>query len=152
MNFTKIYNFDTKNKQEAIAALLVYSIYRSRDKNRFKVSPEMWGQIERFTKSSAKRAKNLQQFLEQFKDKMKCTSINPKWTEIGVNNRLLKQGDTLMSFNGSNSREFLTEIINEADHKVVLSSLLKETSWIIALVRDRLEIEKNIESTFNVEE
>ena len=48
-----IYNFDTHQDSAAIAALCVYAIYRSRDKRKFKVSPEMWGQIDRFSKSSA---------------------------------------------------------------------------------------------------
>lgn len=147
-----IYNFDTENRQEAIAALLVYAIYRSRDKKRFKVTPEMWGQIERFCKSSAKRARNIQQFLEQFKSKMMCASISPKWTEIGATGKLFKHGDNFIDFGGDDKREFLTSIISEADHKTVLNCLLKETTWVIALVRDRLEQEKSIESTFNVEE
>ena len=53
-----IYGFDTQDKEAATAALIVYAIYRSRDIKRFKVSTQMWGQIERFVKSSAKRAKN----------------------------------------------------------------------------------------------
>lgn len=47
-----IYNFDTNAQHEAVSALLVYAVYRSRDRKRFKVTPEMWGQIERFCKAS----------------------------------------------------------------------------------------------------
>ena len=50
-----IYNFDTGEKKYAVAALLLYATYRSRDKSKFKVSPEMWGQIQRFTQAAAKR-------------------------------------------------------------------------------------------------
>ena len=80
-----------------------------------------------------------------------CASISPKWTEIGATGRLFQHGDNLIDF-GGDKREFLTSIIREVDHKTVLNCLLKETTWIIALVRDRLEQEKSIESTFNVEE
>lgn len=50
-----IFNFDTTDNNYALASLLVYAIYRSRDKKRFKVTPEMWGQIQRFIKASVKR-------------------------------------------------------------------------------------------------
>ena len=153
MKYIKTYNFETGNKQEAIAALLVYAVYRSRDKKRFKVTPEMWGQIERFCKSSAKRSKTIPQFLEQFKAKMSCSSISPKWTEVGVVGRLLKQGDSFIGVNSEESREFLTSIITlEAVHKEVLSCLLKETTWVIALVRDRLELEKNLIKETEIED
>lgn len=148
-----IYNFDTENRSEAIAALLVYAIYRSRDRKRFKVTSEMWGQIERFCKSSAKRAKTIPQFIEQFKPKMSCASISPKWTEVATKGRLFQHGENLIDFgHNEEKREFLTSVISESDSKSVMKCLLKETSWVIALVRDRLEQEKSIESTFNIEE
>lgn len=146
-----IYNFDTDDRSEAVAALLVYAIYRSRDKKCFKVTTEMWGQIERFCKSSAKRARNIQQFVESFKARMSCPSINPKWTEVGMTGRLMQHGDNFIQFSQDDKREFLTSVIADANHKQVIDILLKETSWVIALVRDRLEQERSIESTFNIE-
>lgn len=77
-----IYNFDTEEKESAVAALVVYAIYRSRDKKRFKVSPEMWAQIDRFIKASAKRATNIQTFINSLMPRLSCPSINPKWIEI----------------------------------------------------------------------
>ena len=38
-----IYNFDTDDNNYAVAALLVYAIWRSRDKSKFKVTTEVWG-------------------------------------------------------------------------------------------------------------
>lgn len=147
-----IYNFDTEKNEDAIAALVVCAIYRSRDKKMFKVSPEMWGQIERFCKASAKRALNTQQFIESFKKKMCCHSISPKWTEVGVKGRLVKYGSDYIELEQDEKREFLTSILKDVNHKAILDILLKETSWVIALVRDRIEQEKSLEKLFEEDE
>lgn len=47
-----IYNFDTDDNNYAVAALLVYATFRSRDKSKFKITLGMWGQIQRFVKAS----------------------------------------------------------------------------------------------------
>lgn len=148
-----IYQFDVPNDQEgkvaATAALLVYAIYRSRDKRQFKVSPEMWGQIERFTKASAKRARSPWDFIESLKPRLCCPSINPKWVEVGATGRVVSLGDgSFAEFPESGQREFLTGVLNEADGRAVVNALYKHTAWVIALVRDRLEREKPIESKF----
>lgn len=147
-----IFNFDTDDESSAVAALVVYSIYRSRDKKRFKVSMDMWSQIDRFIKSSAKRAESVQSFINYLMPKMSCGSINPKWMDVGINGKLTQYGSSFMSFPNSDQREFLTSVINNSDHRDVIKKLYKETTWIVLLVRDRLEREKPIESTFNIEE
>lgn len=149
-----IYNFDTDDKDTAVAALIVYSIYRSRDKTRFKVSLDMWGQIDRFVKSSAKRASNLQRFIDNLMPRMSCAQINPKWLDVGVTGatRILKAGDEYIGFSSDGMRSFMTDIIKKADHKKTLDILYKETTWVIMLVRDRLETEKPLESKFEDKE
>ena len=52
-------------------------------------------------------------------------------------------------FPDSGQREFLTSVLNDADSRAVVDALYKQTSWVIALVRDRLEREKPIESKFS---
>lgn len=146
------YNFDTDSEDYAVCALLVYAIYRSRDKTRFKVTPEMWGQIQRFVQSSAKRAKNIPQFINNLQSKMACAAINPKWIEVGLKGRLFNSGGTLIDIPNAQKREFLTDVINNADHKAVLQALKTETQWVILLVRDRLETEKPLEASFDIDE
>ncbi|MEK3645844.1 hypothetical protein [Aeribacillus sp. FSL M8-0235] len=107
----------------------------------------MWGQIERFTKVSAKRATTIGAFLETFKRKMACESINPKWCDSGsqvmsaIEDEL---GNIIIS--GERGRQFLTEIIESGKDQEILHQLYKETARVIMLVRDRLEREKPIES------
>jgi len=152
-----IFNFDTDEHETAVAALVVYAIYRSRDKRRFKVSPEMWGQIERFTKASAKRAINLPRFMDSMMPRMQCPSINPKWMEVGIKGGLLARensagGTEFMEFKADDSREFMTQVLNGVDHMSVINKLYKETQWVVLLVRERLEREKPIESSLIIEE
>jgi hypothetical protein len=147
-----IYNFDTTNKVQATAALLVYAIYRSRDKKRFKITPEMWGQIKRFIEAASKRSKNIPVFIDQFSKKMSCDSINPKWVEVAVKGRLFQSGSCFIDIPQPDKRQFLTEVLNDVDHKQVVKCLNTETQYVVMLVRDRLETEKPLESTFEVEE
>lgn len=149
------YGFQTKDEVAAIAALLVYGIYRSRDKRRFKVTPDMWGTIERAVKSSAKRAIDLIDFIEKFKPKMHCSTIHPKYMQINekiINMYQSPTGEIIQKEDLGKRREFWTELLEEADDELVLEYLYKKTSLIIALVRDRLEREKPLEAIIEKED
>lgn len=150
-----IYGFDTDNKSAATAALLVYAIWRSRDWKRFKITPDVWGQIERFTKDAAKRATRLTQFIEALKPRLACASIRPQWMAIGWKGEI----PTLIAHDEKGRiqhmikwepedehREFLTQVFETADHRASLKCAYEETAWIVLLVRDRLEREKPLEN------
>lgn len=146
-----IYHFNTQDENAATAALLIYAIYRSRNKQQYKVTPDLWNQIARFVKSSAKRARTLPDFVESLMPKLACGTINPKWIEVGVEGRVVAMGDgAYAEFPHHKQREFMIDVINTADHRGTIDVLYKNTEWAIGLVRDRLEREKPIESKFNV--
>lgn len=142
-----IYQFDTDDQAAATAALLVYAIYRSRDARRFKVTPDMWAQIERFTKASAKRAASIPAFIESLKPRLQCGTIHPRWMETGIKGLLpiTDAAGHTSYIQAAESREFLTGVLAAADPREVLRRLYAETAWVILLVRDRLEREKPIE-------
>lgn len=148
------YNFDTSNENAGIAALLVYGIYRSRDTKRFKVTPDIWGIIERGVKSSAKRAMDLTDFIEKLKPKLHCSTIQPRHMQL--NDQLLamyKTGDgSIVHKWDKGKRQFWTEILEAADNEAVMDVLYKKTSLVVALVRERLEREKPIEAIILKEE
>ena len=149
------YNFDTENRESAVAALLVYAIYRSRDSKRFKVSPDMWGMIERATKSVAKRASDLGEFIERLKPKLMCATIHPRWAKTlpdgMVSMRAMPDG-SFVQVQDRGQRQFLTDVLQEVDHRAVLDTLYRKASLVVLLVRDRLEREKPIESRFDTED
>ncbi|MDQ7789579.1 MAG: hypothetical protein RDU41_05930 [Clostridia bacterium] len=148
------YGFEgTRDEHACTGALVVYGLYRSRDVKRFKVTPDMWGIISRAVSGCAFRSIDLWQFVEKMKPKLHVSELNPKWTRVGINptvsmvvNRetgeVLERGKA----HSEQRRQFLTEILETADHEAVLAVLAKKTSLVIALVRDRLEREKPYEA------
>lgn len=143
------YNFDTTDESSAVGAVFVYGIYRSRDTKRFKVTPSMWGQIEQGVKSAAKRAIDLNDFIEKLKPKLSCSSVQPRWMP-GRDNLVTMAVDSktgeVVSVDDQGRRVFWTSLLEEVDHRLVLERLYKRTSLIIALVRDRLERERPLEA------
>jgi hypothetical protein len=143
-----IYNFDTSDEPAAVAAFLVYATYRSRDVKRFKITPGMWDTIERAVKSVAKRAPDLGVFLERLKPKLACASIKPKWAKTvpdGMITMIRGPHGELIERSGPDRRQFMTDVIEAADHKAVLAVLYQKAAYVVLLVRDRLEREKPIE-------
>jgi hypothetical protein len=144
-----IYQFDTSDPSAATGALLVYAIYRSRDRRRYKVTPDIWGQIERFTKAAAKRAVSLPAFIESLKPRLCCDTIHPRWMEAGIKGltAITDAAGHTAYIEKADSREFMTGVLAAADTAATINCLYKETAWIILLVRERLEREKPIENT-----
>lgn len=151
-----MYNFDTSNENAATAALLVYAIYRSRNVKRFKVTPDMWGMIERAVKSASKRAGDLGDFIEKLKPKLHCETIHPRWQKTDpfseedkrlINMVAMSDGSFVeIGEKGKGKRQFLVGVLEEVDHRAVLDFLYRKTALVILLVRDRLEREKPIEA------
>lgn len=142
------YGFDTEDVSAATGALLVYAIWRSRDKKRFKIDPDCWAKCERFVKASAKRAESIPRFIEALKPRLCCDTIHPRWMEAGIKGLLpLANRDGSVSYlRDADAREFLTGVLNACDEKLVLERLYKETAWAVLLCRDRLEREKPMET------
>ncbi len=145
------YNFDTDDHTAATAALLVYAIYRSRDAKRFKVTPDMWGMIERAAKSASKRARDLGDFIEKLKPKLHCPTIHPRWAKTlpdGLISMKMMPDGTVAQVQDKGRRQFLTDVLQEVDPREVLDYLYRKTALVVLFVRDRLEREKPIEARF----
>lgn len=146
-----IYGFDTADGGAALGALLVYGAYRSRDQKRFKITPDMWGVIERAVKASATRAVELYDFVEKLKPKLSCSTLHPRWMATDGGDVVSMYidpatGELMQRSDQSNRRQFWVQELETADHDAVLHILRYRTAWVIALVRDRLEREKPYEA------
>ena len=151
-----IYGFDTSDEAAATGALLVYAIYRSRDRHRYKITPDMWAQIERFAKDAAKRARSLPAFIETLKPRLSCGAIHPRWMAIGETPTdvpmiaITKPNGSVAAFvqppAAVERREFLTALIERSDARAVVRVIYDHTAWVVLLVRDRLEREKPLEA------
>ena len=142
------YGFKTSDRAEATGALLVYAIYRSREPGRLKVTPDLWGRVERAVKSAAKRADDLGDFIERLKPKLGCSTIRPQHARTVPEDVLTLVPDGHGGFiergDKGEPRQFLTELLEDVDHEQVLDVLYRKAAVEILLVRDRLEREKNI--------
>lgn len=152
-----IYEFDTQDHNAALAALLVYGVWRSRDVKRFKITPDCWGVVERAVKASAKRARDLFDFIEKLKPHLSCSTLHPRWmrTDGQVMTMAIadkETGEILVPGGQGERRQFWVEVLEGADHRVALNILYTQTARVIALVRDRLEREKPIETQLKLEE
>lgn len=150
-----LYGFDTDDRAAATAALVIYAVYRSRDMRRFKVTPDLWGQVERFAKAAAKRAGSLGEFIEKLKPRLSCATLSPKWLAVGAKGEIstiavhdIETGALRYAIQPAapvDQREFLTGILGGIDHQQVLALIYRETAYCVLLVRDRLERERPIE-------
>lgn len=145
-----IHGFDTDDPHAATGALLVYAIYRSRDVRRFKITPDVWGMIERAVKASAKRAETLPRFVEALKPRLACATIAPRWMAVGLAGEasLVQLAGGVLFQPGTDDappREFLARVFAEADHRATIAALYRETAYVVLLVRDRLERERPAE-------
>lgn len=146
-----IYGFDTSNEHAAMGALLIYGVYRSRDMKRFKITPDMWGIIERGVKGSATRAVELYDFIEKLKPKLSCSTLHPRWMKTDESSLLTmyvdsSTGELMQRGAQEERRQFWVQELERADHEAVLHILRYQTARVIALVRDRLEREKPYEA------
>lgn len=143
-----VHGFDTADEPAGTAALLLYAAWRSRDPRRLKITPDIWSQVERFTKSAAKRATTLADFLERLMPRLGCDSLAPRWlsTDLGPLESAAVDPQTgeIVMLTGDR-REFLTRVFSETDPHPVLDCLYRQTVLIVLLVRDRLEREKPYE-------
>lgn len=142
------YGFDTSDEHAGIGALLVYGVYRSRDSKKFKITPDMWGLIERSVKSSAKRALDLNGFIEKLKPKLSCSTIRPQFMQTDWETVAMKvdhQTGEMIQIKDEGKRQFWVQLLETCDHAKVLQSLYKNTALMIALVRDRIERERPLE-------
>lgn len=149
-----IYGFDTDDGDAATAALCLYVMWRSRDMRRFKITPTVWEQIERFAKAAAKRADSLPRWIETMKPRLSVGTLSPKWMAVGLDGVIplaaLPDGALVQLTEPEQHREFLTSVIARANQRAALDMLYRETAWVVLLVRDRLERERPVEARFAV--
>jgi hypothetical protein len=147
------FGFDTEDSTAAAGALLVYATYKSRDVKRGPSGYDMWEQIERFARRSAKRANNVSEFLTKFKSLMACGTLNPRYCKTGIatSNAIVQEdGAVIVKGEQSQSRDFLVSITesSEEEQQNIVDCIYEQTQRIILLVRDRLEREKPFETDF----
>jgi hypothetical protein len=139
------YGFQTENEERAIAALLVYGVYKSRDVSKFKTSRSWWGTVQDAVRSSATMANgDLFEFVQRLQAKLKCPAIKPYYMATASNivtSAVLPTGE-LVELKEQGRNLLWSELVEEADHEAVLEHLERKTGSVISLVQHRIEREK----------
>lgn len=106
---------------------VVYAVWRSRDTARYRVTLDVWSQVERFTKAAAKRARTLPAFVEALKPRFYAGTLSPRAMEAGVKGPVpllaLGSGAVLEVAAPEEQREFMVGVIERADQRAVLRKL-----------------------------
>lgn len=130
-------NFETDNVTRARAALLLYAIYRSRDKNSSLNGLETWNRLESYCKGACRKSSTTSEFVTKFKEMSKTGAIKPKYLTGGTNGMQMLPDGTIVE--SSEAKEFHTEILEDDSIRDVIE---KEYPLIVMLVRERIQREK----------
>ncbi len=153
-----IHGFDTDDEPAATAALVLYVVYRSRDKARLKVTPDLWARVERALKDASKRAKTLPDLIEALKSprRLCAPTLHPRHMQVGLAGDIplavFHNPDGTFSHairfaddRDTGRREFMVRVVERADARAVLARAHRNTAWVVALVRHRIEGERAVE-------
>lgn len=130
----EIFGFATDDESEAIASVLVFVVWKSRDRGKYKPGIGMWGQIRGFVRAAAKSSSNIPRFTEDLMQRLGCSSLSARWVAIG----LLDEAATNTA-DDTYVRAYLQDIRARANEKRVLDIAANETVTVIELVKQRLD-------------
>jgi hypothetical protein len=137
------FGFDVDDEDTAVACVLVYAVWRSRNPARLKITPDVWSKIERWVRASAMRSNTLPRFVDLFKRSVGCDTLAPRWMAAAMAGEFPSRANPEQS---PPRREFLTSVMGYGRQREVLRILERETAYVIALVRERLERERPLEA------
>ncbi|MCD7726052.1 MAG: hypothetical protein LUI12_10995 [Clostridiales bacterium] len=127
--------FDTDSMTHAKAALLVYALYRSRDKQSPLNGLETWSRMETFIRGSCLKSDTTAEFCDAFCRKAKIESIKPRYFKT---DEPIPLGDgTFVTADGIDN--YRPKLLADDDIRRLLE---RESMYIILLVRDRIQREK----------
>lgn len=133
------YNFNTESLSKAKAALLLYAMYKSRDKNSPLNGLETWTRAESFCKGACLKSSTTAEFVTKFKEMAKVGAIKPCYLaddQDGENIVILTDGSAL---SGDGIKNFQISILEDNEIRKVIE---KEYPLIVMLVRERIQREK----------
>mgnify|MGYP004534993973 CR=1 FL=1 len=131
-----LYKFDTESVEHAKCALLMYALYKSRDKNSPLNGIETWDRFNSFVRGACLKSTNMREFVQNFCRKAKIESIKPYILATDDLVVLPDTGEVIQS------KEWRNYNINIFEDDSLLNIINNETLYIITLVRERIQREK----------
>lgn len=134
--------FDTQNLSRAKAALILYAVYRSREKNSPLNGLETWDRYSSFIHGACLKASNMPEFVEELCHKAKTESIKPHY--LGTGDPVLISDDGTL-IRSASAKDYKLDVLEDDS---LLPLFRKETAVLIALVRERIQREKFEEDSY----
>lgn len=134
-----LYQFSTDDLKRAKAALILYAMYRSRDKNSPLNGMETWNRCKTFMRAACLRSSTTAEFVDNFCQKAHIQSIKPKYLDTG---EPVQVPGTFELIDSPDYKNYATQIIEDNE---LLPLFENESVYIIMLVRERIQRERMME-------
>ncbi len=129
------FGFDTESVDHGKAALLLYAMYRSRDKSSSLNGIDTWTRCTSYIRGATLKSRTTAEFVQNFCHMAKIGSIKPSYlTEGGM--LQLADGEILCS---GNVKDYKLHIIEDNN---LLPLYEQEGVYLTMLVRDRIQRDK----------
>lgn len=131
------FKFDTDDLDHAKAALLLYGMYRSREKDSPLNGLETWSRFQSLVRGSCLKASNTAEFVQSFCKKAKIDSVKPHY--LDTDEPVLIPGTDGELVQSEGVKDYRLSIL--ADNNL-LHLYNMESIYLIMLVRERIQREK----------
>lgn len=128
--------FDTDSINHARAALILYAMYKSRDKNSPLNGVDTWNRFGSFMRAACLKSRTTAEFVQEFCHKAKIQSVKPKFLSTDEPVIMPETGELIMS---DSIKDYRLDIIGDDD---LLPLFEREAQYLIMLIRERLQREK----------
>lgn len=129
------YNFDTDDLTRAKAALLLYAMYRSRDKQSSLNGVDTWKRFTAYIHGACLKSSTTAEFVQAFCKKAQVSAIVPKYLDTG-DPVSLATGEMIIA---EGVHDYRSSIISDNS---LLPVFNRENVYLALLVRERIQREK----------
>lgn len=128
--------FNTDSVSHARAALILYAMYKSRDKNSALNGVETWNRFGSFMRAASLKSTTTAEFVQEFCHKAKIQSIKPRY--LGTDDPVIipETGELILS---DSVKDYKLDILED---DTLLKLFERESQYLIILVRERIQREK----------
>lgn len=133
------HNFITEDITKARAALLIYAIFKSRDKNSPLSGVETWNRTESFCKGACLKSSTTSEFVTKFKEMAKVGAIKPTYLSDKIDGKNYVEMPDGSIIAGDGVKDYQIGILEDNSIRDVIE---REYPLIVMLVRERIQREK----------
>lgn len=131
-----LYKFNTDSVKHASAALLLYAMYRSRNKNSPLNGLETWDRFNSYIRGACLKSSTTAEFMQKFCRAAKIDSVKPRYLSTDDPVLMAETGELIMS---DAIKDYRIPIIEDNSLLRIMSD---ESIYLCMLVRDRIQREK----------